>query len=174
MQVVLNNQQFKETITRLAREIESRHGQLKDILFIGIQRGGVVVAEELVRILSSNYPGISEAYGQLDITFYRDDIRKNILTPDSMYLPFSIEDKIIVLVDDVLFTGRTIKAALDVLLDYGRPARVELLVLADRKEHRQFPIQADYVGITLPTDRSQKLKLVSTNEGNQNLALLDS
>ena len=80
----------------------------------------------------------------------------------------------LILIDDVLFTGRTIKAALDVLLDYGRPDRVELLVLADRKEHRQFPIQADYVALTVSTQRSQKLKLISAEGGGQTLVLLES
>jgi pyrimidine operon attenuation protein/uracil phosphoribosyltransferase len=80
----------------------------------------------------------------------------------------------VILIDDVLFTGRTIKAALDVLLDYGRPQRVELLVLADRKEHRQFPIQADYVGLNIPTTKDQKVKLVTADGGGQNLILRDS
>jgi pyrimidine operon attenuation protein/uracil phosphoribosyltransferase len=91
-----------------------------------------------------------------------------------MNIPFSIEDKNVILIDDVLYTGRTIKAALDVLLDYGRPSRVELLVLADRKEHRQFPIQADYVGLTVPTEKGQKLKLVAAEGGGHNLILRDS
>jgi pyrimidine operon attenuation protein/uracil phosphoribosyltransferase len=106
-------------------------------------------------------PSQKAQYGQLDITFYRDDIRKEILAPDAMNMPFNIENKTVVLIDDVLFTGRTIKAALDTLLDYGRPAKVELCVLIDRKEHRQFPIQADYVGKTVETKKSEKVKLVN-------------
>jgi pyrimidine operon attenuation protein/uracil phosphoribosyltransferase len=105
------------------------------------------MADELVIALQTELPQQAIQYGQLDITFYRDDIRKQIHAPDAMNIShFGIENKIVVLVDDVLFTGRTIKAALDVLLDYGRPDKVELCVLIDRKEHRQFPIQADYVG----------------------------
>ena len=100
-------------------------------------------------------------YGQLDITFYRDDIRKEILAPDTMNIPFDIENKQVILIDDVLFTGRTIKAALDALLDYGRPAKVELCVLIDRKEHRQFPIQADYIGEIVQTNKSDKVKLIN-------------
>ena len=84
-----------------------------------------------------------------------------MLAPDNMNIPFSIENKNVVLIDDVLFTGRTIKAALDVLLDYGRPAKVELAVLVDRKEHRQFPIQADYVGVRVETNKNDKVKLVN-------------
>ena len=113
-------------------------------------------------------------YGQLDITFYRDDIRKEILAPDIMNLPFSIENKNVVLIDDVLFTGRTIKAALDVLLDYGRPAKVELCVLIDRKEHRQFPIQADYVGMELATNKTDKVKLVKDGNEQKHVILLNA
>ena len=85
-----------------------------------------------------------------------------------------IIDQLVILIDDVLFTGRTIKAALDVLMDYGRPERVELLVLADRKEHRQFPIQPDYVGLAVPTQRHQKLKLIAAEGGGQTLVLRES
>ena len=174
MQVLLSQQQIHSTISRLAKDIAARHEQSDALLLVGIQRGGVVVAEELIRALGSIQTGISHSFGQLDITFYRDDIRQNILTPDVMNLPFSIENKVVVLIDDILFTGRTIKAALDALLDYGRPARVELCVLVDRREHRQFPIQADYVGLTLPTERHHKLKLMDDKTGGHNLVLLES
>jgi pyrimidine operon attenuation protein/uracil phosphoribosyltransferase len=174
MQVLLNRQQFCDTVDQLAQQILAKYPDLKDLLFVGIQRGGVFLADALIEQLSKQHPNVRESYGQLDITFYRDDIRTNILAPDTMNLPFSIEDKIIILIDDVLFTGRTIKAALDVLLDYGRPARVELLVLADRKEHRQFPIQADYVGLTVSAPVSEKLKLLAAEGGGQNLILRGS
>lgn len=174
MQVLLTQQQIHSTVSRLAQDLTDRHGLADSILFVGIQRGGVVVAEELIRALRAIHPEVSYAFGQLDITFYRDDFRQNILAPDVMNLPFSIENKIVVLIDDILFTGRTIKAALDALLDYGRPARVELCVLVDRREHRQFPIQADYVGLTLPTEKHQKLKLVDDQTGGYNLVLLES
>lgn len=120
-----------------------------------------MVANEIVAVLEKLRPGQKIKAGQLDITFYRDDIRKAILAPDKMHIPFAIENKIVVLIDDVLFTGRTIKAALDVLVDYGRPAKVELCVLVDRKEHRQFPIQADYAGVVVETKKTDKVKLVN-------------
>lgn len=120
-----------------------------------------MVANEIVAVLEKLRPGQKIKYGQLDITFYRDDIRKEILAPDVMHIPFGIENKIVVLIDDVLFTGRTIKAALDALLDYGRPAKVELCVLIDRKEHRQFPIQADYIGAAIETSKTDKVKLIN-------------
>jgi pyrimidine operon attenuation protein/uracil phosphoribosyltransferase len=111
-------------------------------------------------------------HGQLDITFYRDDVRNKILAPDTMHLPFSIEGKTVILVDDVLFTGRTIKAALDALFDYGRPDRVKLCVLVDRPEHRQFPIQADHKGQVIKAQRSDKLKLRVNEQGQAELLLL--
>ena len=137
------------------------HINLENTVLIGIQQGGVIAANAIVGALQEINPTQKVEYGQLDITFYRDDIRKEILAPDTMNIPFDIENKIVVLIDDVLFTGRTIKAALDVLLDYGRPAKVELCVLIDRKEHRQFPIQADYVGVTVETNKADKVKLIN-------------
>ena len=161
MQVLLTSQQLSDTVRQLADQLIKSHTDLNDVVFVGIQQGGVVVGNDIV----SNIRQISTAqkiqYGQLDITFYRDDIRKEILAPDTMNIPFAIENKTVVLIDDVLFTGRTIKAALDVLLDYGRPAKVELCVLIDRKEHRQFPIQADYVGATIETSKTDKVKLIN-------------
>lgn len=161
MQVLLSSQQLSETVQQLANQLSRTHADLNDVVFVGIQQGGVVVGNDIVSAIQQINPGQKVQYGQLDITFYRDDIRKEILAPDTMNLPFAIENKTVVLIDDVLFTGRTIKAALDVLLDYGRPAKVELCVLIDRKEHRQFPIQADYVGVTIKTNKTDKVKLVN-------------
>ncbi len=172
MKVVLNHTEFEEKIGQLSQSVLLKYPQLDDVVFIGIQQGGVTLADEIIDSLQKNDPLKKIQYGQLDITFYRDDIRKEILAPDIMNLPFSIENKNLVLIDDVLFTGRTIKAALDVLLDYGRPAKVELCVLIDRREHRQFPIQADYVGMTLPTDKLDKVKLIKDGSGNKHVVLV--
>ena len=161
MQVLLSSEQLNNTIDGLAMRLNKTHPDLNDVVFVGIQQGGAVLGANIVAALQKLAPSKKVQYGQLDITFYRDDIRKEILAPDTMNLPFAIENKTVVLIDDVLFTGRTIKAALDVLLDYGRPAKVELCVLVDRKEHRQFPIQADYVGITVETIKTDKVKLVN-------------
>jgi pyrimidine operon attenuation protein/uracil phosphoribosyltransferase len=161
MQVLLSSQQLNNAIDGLAMQLNKSHPDLNDVVFVGIQQGGAVLGANIVAALQKLAPSKKVQYGQLDITFYRDDIRKQILAPDTMNLPFAIENKTIVLIDDVLFTGRTIKAALDVLLDYGRPAKVELCVLVDRKEHRQFPIQADYVGKTVETKKTDKVKLVN-------------
>ena len=161
MQVLLTSQQLSETVHQLADQLSKSHADMNDVVFVGIQQGGVVIGNDIVSAIQQINPAQKIQYGQLDITFYRDDIRKEILTPDTMNIPFAIENKTVVLIDDVLFTGRTIKAALDVLLDYGRPAKVELCVLIDRKEHRQFHIQADYVGKTVETNRADKVKLVN-------------
>ena len=170
MKTILDKDQLQLTIQQLTQAVVKNHPDWENVVIVGIQQGGVSLADEMVALLQKNHP---VQYGQLDITFYRDDIRKAILAPDPMHLPFSIENKIILLVDDVLFTGRTIKAALDALLDYGRPAKVELLVLIDRKEHRQFPIQADYVGVSIPTNKSDKVKLLADEAGHKCVKLIN-
>lgn len=160
MQVLFNSDSLTGLIQNLAQSLYNNHKEFSGIVFAGIQQGGAVLGEKIVAALQELVPGQKINYGKLDITFYRDDIRKEILAPDTMHMPFDIENKTVILIDDVLFTGRTIKAALDTLLDYGRPAKVELCVLIDRKEHRQFPIQADYVGQAVQTTKTDKVKLV--------------
>lgn len=174
MKEIISNTDFQIQIRSLAALLSAKYPDLREVVLIGIQQGGVVLADDIVALLQKDNPGQEIQYGQLDITFYRDDIRKEILAPDNMNIPFSIENKNVVLIDDVLYTGRTIKAALDVLLDYGRPAKVELCVLVDRKEHRQFPIQADYVGTTVTANKADKVKLVKDSMGNKHVVLLTS
>ena len=159
MQVLFSPEEVSSAINKLSIELNDHFDGIIDVVYVGIQQGGVKVADQIVKAIQKINPAQKIHYGQLDITFYRDDIRKEIMAPDRMNLPFSIENKIVVLIDDVLFTGRTIKAALDVLLDYGRPAKVELCVLIDRREHRQFPIQPDYSGHVVKTRKQDKLKL---------------
>jgi pyrimidine operon attenuation protein / uracil phosphoribosyltransferase len=161
MQVLLSSSQLSDMIHGLATSLHARHPDLSNVVFAGIQQGGAVIGAEIMKVLQDLNSGQHVHYGQLDITFYRDDYRKGILAPDTMNIPYAIENKIVVLIDDVLFTGRTIKAALDALLDYGRPDKVELCVLIDRREHRQFPIQADLVGMHAETNRTDKVKLVN-------------
>ena len=174
MKEILNHKELITQIKKLAALLIKQYPGLEEVVFIGIQQGGVALADEMMKVLQAAEPSKKLLYGQLDITFYRDDIRQELLAPDTMNIPFSIENKNVVLIDDVLFTGRTIKAALDVLLDYGRPAKVELCVLADRREHRQFPIQADYVGMNLPTNKKDKVKLVTGEDGNKHVILLSA
>ena len=169
----MSNTELQKQVKNLAGILLKQHPDLQEVVFIGIQQGGVVLADDMVAVMEKESNSQKIQYGQLDITFYRDDFRKEILAPDTMNLPFSIENKTVILIDDVLFTGRTIKAALDVLLDYGRPAKVELCVLIDRKEHRQFPIQADYVGMEMPADKKDKVKLLKDENGNKHVVLIN-
>lgn len=161
MQIILNKTQLSAAIHELATTLSARLLADDQLVFAGIQQGGAEIGERIIGELRHLHPGRAIRYGQLDVTFYRDDIRNNILTPDTMNMPFDIANRTVVLIDDVLFTGRTIKAALDTLLDMGRPAKVELCVLIDRKEHRQFPIQADIAALTVETRKTDKVKLVN-------------
>lgn len=172
MDIFLSNEQLTQKVEQLATLLKTVYPAFDDVVFVGIQQGGVALADELVVALQKNNNNNPVQYGQLDITFYRDDLRKEILAPDTMHIPFAIENKTVVLIDDVLFTGRTIKAALDALLDYGRPAKVELLVLVDRREHRQFPIQADYTGMQITTAKTDKVKLLKDDAGKKYVALV--
>src|SRR5687767_3532969 len=124
-----------------------------------MQPRGIYLSDQLVQEMKKEIQGNKIQYGKLDITFYRDDIRKELHVANQTDLHFSIEGKKVVLVDDVLYTGRTIRAALDALLDFGRPEKVELCVLIDRRFSRQFPIQPDYVGKSIDSIISQKVKV---------------
>ena len=158
MKTILDKQQLHLTILRLAHQLLENSVDLNDIVFIGIQPRGVQVAEKLmesIQQLSSAKP----QYGILDITFYRDDVREELHVGSTTDIPFSVEGKKVVLIDDVLYTGRTIRAALDALQDFGRPQKVELCVLVDRRFNRELPIQPDYYGKAIDTVISQKVKV---------------
>ncbi len=159
MQVLLSSQQLQLTIKRLASQLLENQDHLLDTVFIGIQPRGVHVADKIIEIARSTQEGKLIEYGILDITFYRDDIRDELHIPKSTTLPFSIEGKNVVLIDDVLYTGRTIRAALDALQDFGRPKKVSLCVLVNRRFNRELPIQPDYNGITIDTTAAQKVKV---------------
>ena len=132
---------------------------LKDVVFIGLQPRGVQVSHLIVENVRQLFPNEKIHYGVLDITFYRDDIRKELKIANKTDIPFSLENKNAVIIDDVLWTGRTTRAALDALLAFGRPSKVELCVLIDRRFSRELPIHADYVGRTIDTFPSQKVKV---------------
>lgn len=128
-------------------------------IFIGLQPRGILFSDKIVEYIRQIYPNEKIQYGKLDITFYRDDIRKELHVPNQTEIPFSLEGKKVILIDDVLYTGRTIRAALDALLDFGRPEKVELCVLIDRRFSRQLPIQPDYCGKAIDSIISQKVKV---------------
>jgi pyrimidine operon attenuation protein/uracil phosphoribosyltransferase len=136
-----------------------------------MQPRGVCVSDKLVLELQKTLQSQVVSYGKLDITFYRDDVRKELHVPNKTEINFSIENKNVILVDDVLYTGRTIRAALDALLDFGRPAKVELCVLIDRRFSRQLPIQPDYVGKVIDALITQKVK-VQWKERDENTAVV--
>jgi pyrimidine operon attenuation protein / uracil phosphoribosyltransferase len=159
LKTILNDQQLSITIQRLGHQILENHLDLKNTVLIGIQPRGIYVSDRIVDQLRNQVPASSIQYGKLDITFYRDDVRQQLHHPNKTDIPFSIEKKNVVLIDDVLYTGRTIRAALDALLDFGRPAKVELCILIDRRFSRQLPIQADYVGKSIDSIITQKVKV---------------
>lgn len=147
------------TIKRLGNQLLENHPDLQQTAFIGIQPRGIFLSDRIVEVIQAEMPGQPIHYGKLDITFYRDDLRKEMHLPNAMEIPFSMEGKNVVLIDDVLYTGRTIRAAMDALMDFGRPAKVELLVLVDRRYSRQLPIQPHYTGKSIDSILSQKVKV---------------
>lgn len=157
MKSILSEQQVALSIKRLAHNILEHHLELKDTVIIGIQPRGIYVSDRIVDELKTLIAPSKIQYGKLDITFYRDDVRKELKIANKTDINFSIENKSVVIIDDVLWTGRTIRAALDALLDFGRPAKVELCVLIDRRFNRELPIHADYVGRVIDTFPSQKV-----------------
>lgn len=159
MKTVLNKEQLAITIKRLSHQILENHYNLENTVLIGIQPRGIYFSDRLVENLKQELPASAIKYGKLDITFYRDDVRKELHLANHTDIPFSIENKQVVLVDDVLYTGRTIRAALDALLAFGRPEKVELCVLIDRRFSRQLPIQPDYEGKAIDSLITEKVKV---------------
>jgi pyrimidine operon attenuation protein / uracil phosphoribosyltransferase len=174
LKTVLNEQQLDITIKRLSHQILENHPHLENTVIVGIQPRGVFVSDSIVEELRKILPHDKVKYGILDITFYRDDIRKEIHMPNQTKIPFTIENKNVVLIDDVLHTGRTIRAALDALLDFGRPSKVELCALIDRTFSRQLPIQPDYVGKAIDSIISQRVKVFwKSRDKKQEVVLLE-
>lgn len=170
----MNEQQLAITIRRLSHQILESHEQLRDTVIIGIQPRGIFLSDQVVAELRNLVPEEAIRYGILDITFYRDDVRKEIHFANQTRIPFTIENKQVILIDDVLHTGRTIRAALDALLDFGRPSKVELCTLIDRRFSRQLPIQPDYVGKTIDSIISQRVKVFwNSRDNRQEVVLLE-
>jgi len=159
MNTILNKYQLQITIERLACQVIENYADLTSVVLIGLQPRGIFLADKIYEQFKKIRPGHEFLYGKLDITFYRDDIRKQLHAPNQTDITFSLEDKNVILIDDVLFTGRTIRAALDAILSYGRPKKVELCVLINRRYSRQLPIQPDYCGKSIDSIISQKVKV---------------
>ncbi|MBM4306663.1 MAG: bifunctional pyr operon transcriptional regulator/uracil phosphoribosyltransferase PyrR [Deltaproteobacteria bacterium] len=158
-QIIQNEGDIEESLNRISDQLLQRHPLLKEMVLVGIRSGGVYIAERLKQKIFEK-TGVDLQAGVIDITLYRDDWTRLTQTPEvkKAEIHFPIEDKHVLLVDDVLFTGRTIRAALDALLDIGRARRVELAVLIDRG-HRELPIHADYVGKVLETSRQDSINV---------------
>jgi len=152
---IIDGEGLRRAITRIAHEIIERNDGAKNLVLVGIRRRGVPLAERLARKIQE-LEGIDVPVGALDITLYRDDLQTIAHQPvvSGTDIPCSIDDRIVVLVDDVLFTGRTVRAALDELIDFGRPKAIQLAVMIDRG-HREIPIRADFVGKNVPTSRRE-------------------
>jgi pyrimidine operon attenuation protein/uracil phosphoribosyltransferase len=161
MSVVLDADRMARSLARIAHEILERNRGLDEIAFVGIRTRGVPLARRIAKFIQ-DISGHEVPTGALDITLYRDDLMRTPVGPQppvrKTEIPFSIDDKRILLVDDVLYTGRTIRAALDALIDFGRPREIQLVVLVDRG-HRELPIKADYVGKNLPTSAAQSVQV---------------
>ena len=161
MPQVMDADRMARALTRIAHEILERNRGTSELALVGIRRRGVPIARRLARALQE-IQGHEVPTGALDITLYRDDLMRQAVGPQPLVrstdIPFDIDDRVIVLVDDVLYTGRTVRAALDALIDFGRPRAIQLIALVDRG-HRELPIKADYVGKNVPTSRRESVQV---------------
>jgi len=162
MKSLFTRQHLQITIERLAHQLLENHLDFSDTVLIGMQPRGVYLSNRIHQKLKELIPDAHIPYGTLDITFYRDDFHTSpsLHIAKETQIDFSLEHKKVVLIDDVLYTGRTIRAGLDALLDFGRPESVELLVLIDRRFSRELPIQPDYVGMSVDSVATQKVKVL--------------
>jgi pyrimidine operon attenuation protein / uracil phosphoribosyltransferase len=156
--LILDSKQMALTVERLCHQIIEHNANPEQTVLIGMQPRGIYLMDRMQQYFKQHIAG-NYHWGKLDITFYRDDIKKELHVPAEMQIDISLEGKNIVLIDDVLFTGRTVRAALDAVLDFGRPAKVELCVLIDRRYSREFPIQPDYTGKSIDSIFSQKVQV---------------
>jgi pyrimidine operon attenuation protein/uracil phosphoribosyltransferase len=161
MPIVMDADRVSRSITRIAHEIVERNRGVDNLALIGIRARGVPIATRLAAALRT-LTAAEVPIGALDITLYRDDLMRHTVGPQPVMrttdIPFSLDDRLILLVDDVLYTGRTIRAALDALIDFGRPRAIQLVALVDRG-HRELPIRADYVGRNIPTAQTQSVQV---------------
>jgi pyrimidine operon attenuation protein/uracil phosphoribosyltransferase len=169
---ILDKDGVARTLRRLAHEIVERAGGTENLVLVGIRTGGAFLAARLQKLIAEA-EGAKVPVGAVDITLYRDDVFLGLPRPviGPTEIPGSLEGKLVVLVDDVLFTGRTVRAALDALVDFGRPRAVRLAVLVDRG-HREFPIQADHVGVAADTTRDESVRVLLAERGEDDAVVL--
>jgi pyrimidine operon attenuation protein/uracil phosphoribosyltransferase len=168
--IILEGNNLELTIHRLSLQMVEVHKSFSNTVIIGIQPRGIAFANKIVEHLTSHLGIKNINYGILDVSFYRDDVHKDpTIKSYTTDIKFSLENKMVILIDDVLYTGRTIRSAMDALLDFGRPSKIELAVLIDRKYSRHVPIQADYVGLAIDSLFNQKVKVLwAANETQTN------
>lgn len=173
MKTILTEKELGITIQRLSHQLLENHLSFRDLVIIGIQPRGIFFSDRIVEQINQQIAPQKITYGKLDITFYRDDVRQGLHTLNQTDISFNIENKTVILVDDVLYTGRTVRAAMDALLAFGRPAKVELCILIDRRFSREVPIQADYAGRSIDTIITQKVKVLwQERDGKEEVVLL--
>lgn len=171
--VLLNHHLTELIIRRFVLQIAENHGDMDNLAIIGLQPRGVNLSSKLYARLKEMYPQSGALYGELDNTFFRDDFRKGeIHIPRPSRINFNTENLNIILVDDVLFTGRTVRAGMDALINFGRPARIELMVLIDRRYNRELPISADYSGVVVDSRQTGEFVKVEWTDGNYQTWLL--
>ena len=170
--VFLDGKEMERAITRMGHEIIERNKGPENLCLVGIQRGGVHLANRLARVMGGTEPGREIPVGSLDISFYRDDIHiRKSPAVSKTEIPFSVNGMVIVLVDDVFFTGRSIRAAMDAIMDMGRPSMIQLAVLVDRG-HRELPIRADFVGRNIPTSIGERVEVLLKEDGHEDSVVL--
>jgi pyrimidine operon attenuation protein/uracil phosphoribosyltransferase len=171
----MDEAQIGRALTRIAHEIVERNRGVAELAFVGVRTRGVTLARRIVKTVSE-IAGEPVPAGALDITLYRDDLMRHPVGPQPLVrstdIPFSIDDRRILLVDDVLYTGRTVRAALDALIDFGRPRVIQLVVLVDRG-HRELPIKADYVGKNVPTSLKQSVQVRLAEDDGHDLVSIE-
>ena len=175
MKILLDSNHLNITLLRLAHQLVENHLSFEDTVIIGIQPRGVNLSDRIATLVKEISGNKQINYGRLDITFYRDDVHSNnIPVPSATDIPFSVQDKNVILIDDVLYTGRTIRSAMDALIDFGRPKKVELLTLINRRFSRELPVQPDYVGFSVDTILTQKVKVYwKEKDGKDEVVLMD-
>lgn len=175
--IILDSKHFEITVTRLCYQLIEQHNDFSETVIVGLQPRGIFLAKRIQKKLTEILRLSAKKEikcGSLDITFFRDDFRQKELVPNSTEMDFDIENKNVVLIDDVLYTGRTIRAGLDAMLAFGRPKDVELLVLVDRRLSRHLPIQAKYIGKTIDSIASEKVKVEwKESEGADKVTLMN-
>ena len=174
--ILLDSKKIEIILSRLVYELIENHKDFNDTVLLGLQPRGVLLIDKILEVLKRDHPNIKIKSGILDYTFFRDDFRRSekTLSASSTKIDFSIENKNVVLIDDVLFTGRSIKAAMSSIDTYGRPKSIELLVLIDRRFKREIPIEANYFGAKIDTFKGDRVRVLWGEKFKDNVIYIES